>query len=164
MFGKQFNYVRIYKYLLFKVTMRRADYRRDYFGVASENGVSVEWCQLKADFGCLGSVLQNCNLSSQSALKLAPFGSVSVVKHVFMLEHEATRQAMALAVPTHLKTNESKQVVVLHPADRLLTSPPSRSDRNFEADAISPLIGSGGVAEMCRMVEFHTDFTQNDRS
>jgi len=28
----------------------------------------------------------------------------------------------------------------------------------------TPLIGSGTVAEMGRMVEFHTDFTQRDRS
>ena len=33
-------------------------------------------------------------------LKSAPFGSVSVLRHVFMLEHEHTRQAMALAMPT----------------------------------------------------------------
>jgi hypothetical protein len=48
-------------------------------------------------------VLQNCNLASQSALKSAPSGSVSVLKHVFMLEHEPTRQAMALAMPTRTK-------------------------------------------------------------
>jgi hypothetical protein len=52
---------------------------------------------------CLGSVLQNCNLSSQRALKSAPFWPVPAVKHVFMLEHEFPRQPMALAVPTHTK-------------------------------------------------------------
>jgi hypothetical protein len=53
---------------------------------------------------CLGPVLQNCNLASQSSLKSVPFGPVPAGKHVFMLEHKPTRQAMALAVPTHTKS------------------------------------------------------------
>jgi hypothetical protein len=43
---------------------------------------------------------------------------------------------------------------------RLFQFPGKRWLNNFN----SPLIGGGGVAEMCRMVEFHTDFTQNDRA
>jgi hypothetical protein len=35
----------------------------------------------------------------------------------------------------------------------------SRFHRNFVADEKTPLIGGGGVAEMWRMVEFHTDLT-----